>query len=187
MIWLNNVFAVILTILVMSVAIFDVRQRRIPNFLVFPAFIIGLTLHSMSGGLNGFFFSLKGLGMGFGLLLIPYLMKGMKAGDVKFAMAIGAFVGAAGIVRVMLVTFLCYPLMAAVVVVKEQKLGITWLRFRRIFFNLLGFFVPNLKLYAMQLEIQDDETTASATTPFGVAITAGALISTYTGFLKSLF
>ncbi len=187
MIWLDKVSAITLTILVVAVAIFDLRQRRIPNFLVFPAILIGLALHSFGDGLNGFLFALKGLGLGFGLLLIPYLVKGMKAGDVKFLMAIGAFTGAAGVARILLVTVLCYPLLAAVAVLKERKLNITWLRFRRILFNFLGFFVPGLKLYAMRLESQDDETTASATTPFGVAIAAGALISTYTGFLKSLF
>jgi len=187
MIWLDKVPAVVLTILVVAVAIFDLRWRRIPNFLVFPAILIGVALHSFDGGLNGFLFALKGLGLGFGLLLIPYLVKGMKAGDVKFMMAIGAFTGAAGVARVLLVTTLCYPLLAAVVVVKERKLGVTWLRFRRILLNFLGFFVPGLKLYALRLESQDDEKVASASTPFGVAITAGALISTYTGFLRSLF
>ncbi len=186
MLWLNNSSAVILTALVVAVAIFDLRQRRIPNFLVFPAILIGLILHSAFGGLGGFLFALKGIGLGFGLLLIPYLMKSMKAGDVKFVMAIGAFTGATGIVRVMLITFLCYPLLAAVVVVRERKLRVTGLRFRRILFNFLGFFLPGLKLYALRLESQDDETVASATTPFGVAIAAGTLISTYTGFLKSL-
>lgn len=176
-----------MTALVVAVAVFDLRQRRIPNFLVFPAMLLGMALHASLNGLSGLWFSLKGLGLGFGLLLIPYLVKGMKAGDVKFVMAIGAFTGPMGIARVLLATVLCYPLMAIVVVVKERKLGVTWLRFRRVLFNFLGFFAPSLTLYAIKLESRDDETTASATTPFGVAIAAGTLISTYTGFLKSLF
>lgn len=187
MTWLDKVSAVTLTVFVVAVAIFDLRQRRIPNFMVFPAALIGLALHLMGGGLSGFLFALKGLGLGFGLLFIPYLVKGMKAGDVKFVMAIGAFTGAAGIARVLLVTVLFYPLLAVAVVARERKFGVTWLRFRRIFYNFTGFFLPGMRLYAVRLESQDDETIASATTPFGVAIAAGALISTYTGFLKSLF
>jgi len=187
MIWLDKLSTLTLTVLVVAVAIFDIRQRRIPNFIVFPAALIGLALHLIDGGFSGFLFALKGLGLGFGLLLIPYLVKGMKAGDVKFMMAIGAFTGAAGIARVLLVTILCYPLLAAVVVARERKFGVTWLRFRRIFYNFLSFFLPSLRLYAMRLDSQDDETIASATTPFGVAIAAGVLISIYTGFLKSLF
>lgn len=186
MIWLDKVSALALTILVLSVAIFDMRERRIPNVLVFPATLLGLALHSWGDGVNGFLFALKGIGLGFALLLIPYLVKGMKAGDVKFLMAIGAFTGAAGITRVFLLTVLCYPVMAVIVVIRERKLSLTWLRFRRVLFNFMGFFMPGLKLYALNLESRDDATIASATTPFGVAIAAGALIAVYTGFLKSL-
>jgi prepilin peptidase CpaA len=186
MTWLDKVSTLAVTLLVIAVAIFDLRERRIPNFLVFPAALAGLILNSFGNGLNGFLFAIKGFGLGFGLLLIPYLVKGMKAGDVKFAMAIGTFMGAAGIVRTLLVTILCYPLLASIAVIREKKLGVTWLRFRRILFNFLGFFVPGLKLYAMQLESYDDESIASATTPFGVALAAGTLIAIYTGFLKHL-
>lgn len=186
MIWLDKISAIILTILVISVAIFDLRERRIPNFLVFPAAFIGLLLNSLAQGLNGFLFGLGGLGLGFGLLLIPYLAKGMKAGDVKFVMAIGAFTGGATIARILLVTVLFYPLLAAVVVIRERKWGVTWLRFRRVFFNFSGVFIPSFKLYAMKLESSDDESVASATTPFGVAIAAGTLISLYTRFLISI-
>lgn len=186
MTWLDKVTLLAVTILVITVAIFDFRERRIPNFLVFPATLIGLTLHSMGNGLAGCLFSLKGIGLGFGLLLVPYLTNGMKAGDVKFLMAIGSFTGAAGVVRILLVTLLCYPLFASIVVIHEKKLGVTWLRFRRILFNFLGFFVPGLKLYAMQLESRDDESIASSTTPFGVALAAGTLVSAHTDFIKHL-
>lgn len=174
-----------LVVIVIAVAIFDFRERRIPNLIVFPASLLGLIIHTVETGLGGLLFSLKGLGIGFALLLIPYLVKGMKAGDVKFVMAIGSFVGAADIVRVLLITLLCYPILAAIVVIRERKLGITWLRFRRILFNFLSFFVSSFRIYALRLENSDDENVASATTPFGVAIAIGTLISIYTGFLKS--
>ena len=187
MIWPNNVSFLAVTFLVIAVAIFDLRERRIPNVLVFPAMILGIALHALDSGLSGSLLALKGIGLGFGLLLIPYLVKGMKAGDVKFVMAIGSFLGAAGIVRVLLVTLLCYPLLAFIVVFREKKFAVTWLRFRRILFSFMGFFLPNLKLYAIQLESRDDESIASATTPFGVALAAGTLVSVYTSFLKHLF
>jgi hypothetical protein len=76
--------------------------------------------------------------------------------------------------------------LAAIVVIREKKLGVTWLRFRRILFNFLGFFVSSFRIYALRLENLDDENVASATTPFGVAIAIGTLISIYTGFLKSI-
>lgn len=184
--WFDKIPAVSLTVIVILVAIFDLRERRIPNLIVFPAALLGIALRCFESGLAGFIFSLKGIGLGFCLLLIPYLVKGMKAGDVKFMMAIGSFVGGAGIVRVLLITLLCYPALAIVAVLREGKLKVTWLRFRRILFNFLGFFVSSLKLYAMRLESADDEQVASATTPFGVAIAAGTLIALYSDFLKSI-
>jgi len=185
--WLDKITAISLTIFVILVAIFDLRERRIPNVLVFPAMLIGMIIHFVGQGWGGLFFALKGLLTGFGLLLIPYMVKGMKAGDVKFLMAVGAFAGSAETVRILLITVLIYPLYAAFIVIKERKASVTWLRFRRILFNFLGFFVPGLKMYAMKLESQDDESVESATTPFGVAISAGALISIYTAFLRSYF
>jgi prepilin peptidase CpaA len=181
--WLTHISTLAVTALVIAVAFFDLRARRIPNFLVFPAVIVGLALNA-SRGWHGFSFGLKGLGLGFFLLLLPYVFGGMKAGDVKFLAAIGSFVGAAEIVRVFLFTVLCYPLLAIVPVVRERKLRLTLLRFGRIFFNFLGFFVPSLKLYAQGFEARDDSGIPSVRTPFGVAIAVGTLIALYTNFLR---
>lgn len=180
----SEVFAGLLTAFVIAVSIFDIRERRIPNLLVFPAALIGLTLNLIQHGWAGLGFGLKGLAAGFALLFIPYLAGGMKAGDVKFLAAIGAFTGATDVIRALLATLLCYPLLAAVAVIRERKLKLTWLRFRRILLNFSGFFAPGLKLYAIRLDGQDDKSISSATTPFGVAIAAGTLIAIYTNFLR---
>jgi prepilin peptidase CpaA len=182
--WYKFVNAAALTLFVVAVSIFDIRERRIPNFLVFPAALSGLIINLLWRGWGGLAFGLKGLGVAFLLLFIPYLVGGMKAGDVKFLMAIGAFTGATDVVRALLATVLCYPLFAAVAVMKEGKLRITWLRFRRIWWNFLGFFVPSLKLYAIRLDTQDDKSITSVKTPFGVAIAIGTLIAIYTNFLR---
>jgi len=84
----------------------------------------------------------------------------------------------------LLATLVCYPLFAAVAVIREGKLRLTWLRFRLVLMKFLGFFVPGLKLYAIRLEGQDDKNVASVTTPFGVAIALGTLIAVYTTFLR---
>ncbi len=182
--WQKDVSAVLLTAFVIAVSIFDIRERRIPNFLVFPAILTGLALNLAVGGWGGMVFGLKGLAAGFALLFIPYLVGGMKAGDVKFLAAIGVFTGATDVVRALLATVLCYPLLAAMAIIKEKKFSVTWLRFRRVLLNFLGFFIPGLNLYAIRLDGQDDKSVASATTPFGVSIAAGTLIAIYTGFLR---
>lgn len=182
--WRAEVSHAAVTLFVIAVSFFDLRERRIPNFLVFPAAALGLLVNLYWGGWSGLVFGLKGLGLAFLLLLIPYLVGGMKAGDVKFLMAIGAFLGATDVLRALLATVLCYPLFAALAVIKERKAGITWLRFRRVFWSFLGFFIPGLKLYAIRLDAQDDESISSVRTPFGVAIAIGTLIAIYTNFLR---
>jgi prepilin peptidase CpaA len=180
--WVERASTVIVTALVVAVSVFDWRERRIPNVLVFPAAGLGLGLNLYQGW-NGLVFGLKGLAAGFLLLFIPYLVGAMGAGDVKLLAAIGAFLGATEVLRVILLTVLCYPLLAAIFVLRERKLKITLLRFRRVLFNFLGFFVPSLKLYAARLEARDDPQVKSVTTPFSLAIAAGTLLALYTTFL----
>lgn len=182
--WRWLLLASILTLFVLAVSFFDFRERRIPNFLTFPAAGIGLLLNLVLAGAGGLLMGLKGLGLGFVLLVIPYAVGGMKAGDVKFLMAIGALVGPGDVVRSLLATVLCYPVFAAIAVVREGKLALTWLRFRRVFWNFLGFFAPPLRLYADRLDSLDDKSVESVRTPFGVAIAVGTLIAFYTGFLR---
>lgn len=181
--WVERASTIILTVISLVAAVYDVRERRIPNRLVFPAAALGLALNS-SQGWYGLAFGLKGLAVGFGLLFIPYLFGAMGAGDVKLLAAIGSFMGAAGVARVLLLTVLFYPLLAAVFVIRERKVKLTWLRFRRVFFNFLGYFVPSLKLYAIRLEALDAPQVASVTTPFSVAIAIGTLTALYTTFLR---
>ena len=174
---------VVTTVLVVLVALSDWRSRRIPNAYVFPAIIFGLAMHATRGW-NGLQFSLKGLGLGFALLLLPYIFGGMKAGDVKFLAAIGALVGATDVLRALLMTVLVYPFLVIVPVLRAGKLKITLLRFGRVFFNFLGFFIPSFQLYAQQLEGRDDKSIASVRTPFGVAIALGTLLALFTNWLR---
>lgn len=69
----------------------DWREHKIYNKLLVPAFFLALLLHTFQGGLSGLTSSLLGAATGFALLLLPYLMGGMGAGDVKLLAVIGAF------------------------------------------------------------------------------------------------
>lgn len=184
--WLSYAPKILLTAFVLAISLFDLRQRRIPNFLVFPAAFLGLFLNTVLTGWNGLWFSFKGLVVGFCLLIVPYAVQGMKAGDVKFLAAIGTFLGAMGVFRALLLGLLFYPLQAAIAVLRERKLQITCLRFCRVFFNFLGFFLPALKSWAAVLDRQDDLGVESVKTPYGVALAVGSLLALYTSLLGDI-
>lgn len=73
----------------------DIKDRLILNKVTLPAIVVGLIFHTIHSGWDGLLFSFLGILTGFGLLIIPYMMRGMAAGDVKLMMAIGALKGSA--------------------------------------------------------------------------------------------
>lgn len=179
----NALMSGLLTLFIGLIAFYDLRERRIPNALVFPAALIGLSLNAWLGW-NGLWFGLQGLGAGFALLLIPYLFRVMGAGDVKFLAAIGAFVGAFGSLRSLLFALLIYPLLALFFVIQQGKFTLTLRRFGLVLSRVAGLIIPSFRLYATRMETINDETIPSATTPFALSLSAGTLVAIYTNWLR---
>lgn len=71
----------------------DYLNRKIPNSLLLPSFLAGLLLNIVTLGREGLVLCLSGSLTGFALLIIPYLLGGIGAGDVKLLMVIGCFGG----------------------------------------------------------------------------------------------
>jgi prepilin peptidase CpaA len=101
----------------------DVRTRKIPNRLTFPALLLGLGLHLALGGRDGFLASLTGMAV-VGVALIPgWLMRWMGAGDVKLMAAAGAWLAFPHAVIALLATLIAGGLIAAVVALRQGVLG----------------------------------------------------------------
>jgi len=93
------------TLIVLAVATFtDLRNRRIPNWLVVPFLVIGIAASTWLHGWHGLGFSFEGLGLGLLLYGILFWMGGMGAGDVKLAAAIGAWIGPSQLFIALVVT-----------------------------------------------------------------------------------
>jgi prepilin peptidase CpaA len=71
----------------------DTFKSKIPNLLNLSLLVAGITINTMVFGMQGLLLALAGLALGFGLLLLPYLMGGIGAGDVKALSALGALIG----------------------------------------------------------------------------------------------
>lgn len=76
---------VALSVLAVVATWFDLRERRIPNWLTFGGMILGLTLHPFDGTL--------GLLVGAAIFLPGFLLKMAGGGDVKLYAAAGAIAG----------------------------------------------------------------------------------------------
>ena len=77
----------------------------------------------MQSGWEGFFGSLAGIAIGFAVLILPYLMGILGAGDVKLLMGIGAWIGGHGTALVALFGTPTQVLIALSVRVPKETAG----------------------------------------------------------------
>jgi prepilin peptidase CpaA len=112
----------LLLLVVLGAAVYDVRYRRIPNWLSMSGVLLGI-------GLNGFLYqgwpgvrlSLQGLAMGFGVYFLLYMLRAMGAGDVKLMAAVGAIVGWRDWFGTFLITAIIGGLMALILVAYKRR------------------------------------------------------------------
>ncbi|MDP9882428.1 prepilin peptidase CpaA [Variovorax boronicumulans] len=77
------------------IVVYDFRERRVPNWLVLAGAVMALAVLAFGSGPLGsnWASALLGAAAGFGVLLVFYVVGLMGAGDVKFAGALGLWVG----------------------------------------------------------------------------------------------
>lgn len=117
----DGVFILASSCVLITAAIFDLRYQKIPNVLTFPTMIIALAYFGVTRGLDGLLFSAGGLGLGMAILIIPYLMGGMGAGDVKLLGAAGAVLGPLGIFNAFVLTAFIGGIYAVLLVLVHYK------------------------------------------------------------------
>ncbi|GAB6151735.1 prepilin peptidase [Desulfosporosinus burensis] len=154
--------------LTLGIAVFtDWRDHKIYNKLLVPAFFMALLLHTIQRGFTGFTSSLIGAALGFALLLLPYLMGGMGAGDVKLLAVIGAFGGAPFVLTSFLYGALIGGLFSVFLLARRKALGNTLKHFL--------LFLPILQKPQDLSETMKNERQEKF--PYGIAIALGTLIA----------
>lgn len=108
-------------------SVFDVKSRRVPNFLTGPAILFGLALHLSLGGWHDLLNSVAA-GLICGLVfLVFYLAGGMGAGDVKLITAVGCLSGLHYIAFILALTGIAGGIMALGLALMRGRLKETFL------------------------------------------------------------
>jgi prepilin peptidase CpaA len=146
----------------------DLRTRKIPNWLTVSGFLMGLIVHTWISGWRGTVMSLEGAGLALAVLIPFVLMRGLGAGDWKLMGAVGSFLGPVMMLFVLLATILVAGVMAVVMVIKTKQVIST---FRNMAILVQGFFAFGLVTHP---EISLDNP-GLLKLPFGVAVAIGTL------------
>ncbi len=164
--------AAALIVLVVIAAAFDIRYRRIPNWIPLGGAVIGLALNTfLSGGLTGFIFSLKGLAVGFGVYFLLYALHAMGAGDVKLMGALGSLVGWERWFAIFLISAILGGVLALIVVILRGRIKTTVWNIGYI----LGEMSHGRAAYTSREEL-DVKSSKSVRLPHGAVIALGAFV-----------
>lgn len=173
---INEIIQLISLIIVSLIAVVcDIRSQRIPNMLTLPAMALAVIYHSVLNGFQGFLFSMGGLAVGIAVLIIPYLMGGMGAGDAKFMGAVGGLLGPTGVFAAFLLTALAGGIYALVILARNGSLKET---FYRYLVTLKTFLVEGKFIY-----LPPAERERALRLKYGIAIAAGSVSSFFMGHM----
>jgi prepilin peptidase CpaA len=160
---LNLVLILVLTICFIT----DVTSQRIYNKVIFPAILVTLIIHLAYSGLEGLKFSLLGFAAGLAILIIPYYLGGIGAGDVKLLAAIGAIKGSMFVFNTAIYMAVIGGIMALLIIITHKE----FFRFIKEFKNwLLSFFL------GINYSFKTSSSVLLQKYPYGVAIVGGALV-----------
>jgi prepilin peptidase CpaA len=115
------VLVALLAVLI-AAAIYDVRYRRIPNWLTAGGVLLGVALNTIGPGGQGLLFSLTGFLVAFAIYMVLYILRAMGAGDAKLMAAVGALVGWKAWFGIFLVTAIIGGAIALVLVMMRGRL-----------------------------------------------------------------
>ena len=88
------------SLFLLTISVTDTMHGKIPNLAPLTMLIVSIGYHLDAGGFPAAAIALAGLITGLILLIVPYLLGGVGAGDVKALASLGALLGPAAIFQV---------------------------------------------------------------------------------------
>lgn len=116
------VLKIVLGVLALTAGTYDLRVRRIPNWLNLTGAILGIGLNELLAGRYGTAESLLGILCAFAVYVPLFLLRAMGAGDAKLMIAIGAIVGPRNWFEIFLAAALLGGVVAIVVAIVKRRL-----------------------------------------------------------------
>ncbi|MBZ5625906.1 MAG: A24 family peptidase [Acidobacteriia bacterium] len=167
--------------MVLIAAVYDVRYRRIPNWLTAGGVLIGLAMNTfLSGwpgqgtflhdGWPGLRLGLVGFGIAFAVNFVMYLLHFRGAGDVKLMAAIGATVGWANWFGIFLLSAIVAGLLSLIVVFARKRAKTTFWNVTFLISELASGRAPHLKR-----EELDVSSGKASRIPAGATIAIGTV------------
>ncbi|MGH9582928.1 MAG: A24 family peptidase [Bryobacteraceae bacterium] len=113
---------ILLLVLAAAAGLYDLRFRRIPNWLNLSGAVLGIGLNVLLAGRYGAVESLLGILCAFAVYTPLFLLRAMGAGDVKLMIAVGAIAGPRNWLVVFLAAALLGGVVAIVVAILKRRL-----------------------------------------------------------------
>ncbi|WP_419176065.1 A24 family peptidase [Desulfosediminicola sp.] len=170
MLFLSIVISIILLIILALASLSDIQTRRIPNYLPVVLLITSLAVYVYASGVHGLLFSLKGMGIGFVILFVPYIFGGMGAGDVKLMAGVGAAVGPGQVLLALLFTSIFGGILAIVIILA----GKTFKETLKNFYASAWLTLSGAGEIPLKAGLKHKKKTK---VPYGVVIACGTLAS----------
>ena len=137
----------LLAVLVLVGGYYDIRYRRIPNWLTLPGVIVGFALNAFLEPPWWHGLGYAGLGVALALIInFPlYLLHARGAGDVKFLAAIGALVGWPDWIAIFLLSSILGGVLALILMLAKGRFRKTLWNTAHILTEMAHFRAPHLK------------------------------------------
>jgi prepilin peptidase CpaA len=152
----------------------DLRFHRIPNWLTLPALLVALLVSPWAGATSGPLEAAAGAALGFALLVGPYALGGMGAGDAKALMVVGAWLGPEATLGAAVWAVIAGGVFALMMLALRGELGAFARRWGRTLSS-------TLTLRRIAYEPPAAGSIASGGIPFAAAIAVGLAAQWYGG------
>lgn len=164
----------LLLALVAVAALYDIRFRRIPNWLTVSGAVLGFASNALLLQFHGAVIAASGLALAMAVYVPLYLLRAMGAGDVKLMAAIGAIVGPTSWISIFLAAAIVGGIAALGLILIRGKIYETLFRVQIILTELAHLRAP----YRSEPTL-DVREKAALRMPHGVSIALGTLLATF--------